>query len=48
MAGINQIKNVYESNWREGPDGSYDEFCNMAFDDIRRKDRICKYYHIDL
>ena len=48
VVGISQIKNVYESNWREGSDGSYDEFCNMAFDDIRRKDRICKYYHIDL
>ena len=48
MVGISQIKNVYESNWREGSDGSYDEFCNMVFDDIWRKDRICKYYHIDL
>ena len=43
MVGINQTKNVYEPHWREGSDGSYDKFYN-----IRRKDRICKYYYIDL
>ena len=48
VVGNNQIKNVYESNWREGSDRPYDEFCNMVFDDIRRKGRLCKYCNIDL
>ena len=48
VVGINQIKNVYEPAWRNGADGSYDEFEEMVFSDIRRKDRIGRYYRMDL
>jgi hypothetical protein len=44
--GINQIKTVYEEVWKSG--GEYTEFEEMLFKDIKKNDRIRRFYNFVL
>jgi hypothetical protein len=42
LEGINQIKTVYEDQWKSG--GEYTEIEEMMFRNSRKNDRIPRYY----
>jgi hypothetical protein len=45
IVGINQIRTVYEGIWTEAGPGVYKDFKNLMFSDIRRNDRIRRFYN---
>jgi hypothetical protein len=45
IVGINQIQTVYEGIWTEAAPGLYKDFKDMLFSDIRRNDRIRRFYN---
>jgi hypothetical protein len=42
LEGIIQVTTVYEKGWKSG--GEYTEFKEMLFRDIKKNDRIRRYY----
>ena len=38
--------NVYEPKWKEYGEENYSDFTNMLFCDIKKNDRISRYYNI--
>jgi hypothetical protein len=45
IVGINQIRTVYEGIWTEAGPGVYKDFKNLMFSDIRKNDRIRRFYN---
>ncbi|KAH0608266.1 uncharacterized protein H6S33_002318 [Morchella sextelata] len=43
LEGINQIRTVYEGVWKSN--GEYSEFQELLFRDIKKNDRIRRFYH---
>ena len=46
LVGISQIRNVYEPLWRSGDDELYFDFEDILYGDMRRRDRLSRFYRM--
>ena len=44
LVGLNQIRNVYLPCWIQAGPSEFDEFSKILFSDIRKQDRLRKFY----
>ncbi len=45
--GISEIRRVYEPLWRSEDDELWENFKDMLFADVRRRDRVSRFYRRD-
>ena len=46
--GISQIRSVYQPVWMDEDEEMWHNFENMVFRDIHRRDRVGRYYHVNI